>query len=86
MRKILILLCILFLCSCDKDTSTLVNRIDDGYTLEKLAEGLEPLDGGGYRYIETENGFEIDTFAGCGSDEFFKNDTVEILREEIYDQ
>ena len=86
MRKILILLCILFLCSCDKDTSTLVNRIDDGYTLEKIAEGLEPLYGGGYRYIETENGFEIETFAGCGSNEFFKNDAVEILREEIYNQ
>ena len=86
MRKILILLCLLLLCSCDKDTYMPVNRIEDGYSLEKIAEGLEPLYGGGYRYIETENGFEIETFAGCGSNEFFKNDTVEILREEIYDQ
>ena len=86
MRKFVCLLYILLLCSCANDHRIPLKRIEEGYTLEKLAGGLEPLYGGGYMYVETDNGYAIETFAGCGTGDFFKNDTVEIIWDDNYDE
>ena len=86
MRKFVCLLCLLLLCSCANDAVIIKKDNEEDYVVEKIAEGLELLYGGGYMYVETDNGYAVETFAGCGTNEFFKNDTVEIIWEDDYDE
>lgn len=92
MRKLFAFLCLFLICGC-ANHEIQVERIEEGYHLETIASGLPKLYGGGYRYVKKEDGFEIETIAGCGTDGLYNKDNISIqikensenTRDYIYD-
>ena len=48
------------MCGCASNKIQ-VERVEDGYHLEEIASDLPMLYGGGYRYVKTEDGFEVES-------------------------
>ena len=77
MRKYFLLLCLFLMCGCASNKIQ-VERVEDGYHLEQIASDLPMLYGGGYRYVKTEDGFEVESIRGDG--QFIK----EMIRRNDY--
>lgn len=88
MRKFFLLLCLFLMCGCASNKIQ-VERVEDGYHLEQIASDLPMLYGGGYRYVKTEDGFEVESIRGDGSNlnlfELYKKNNIVIRFKENSD-